>query len=169
MFLLLKFSIIFYWIVSLILLGFRGERGRYRDGPDRDNYSRRRSPRRSPYRGGQDYSPGAHPMGEGLGGIALGRFLILHMVAQTGSMLVDLGDVYLSILLKYTWTGFTKICWLLWCCDYQFAPYIQCIKLIGGSCCFCVTIWVCLFSKSHWKLEGTKVWKFQFEACKNLL
>lgn len=43
--------------------------------------------------------PGAHPMGEGLGGIALGRFLILHMVAQTGSMLADLGDVYLSILL----------------------------------------------------------------------
>ncbi|KAL5122538.1 Serine/arginine-rich splicing factor SR45a [Glycine soja] len=40
-----------------------GDRGRYRDGPDRDNYSRRRSPRRSPYRGGQDYSPQRSPYG----------------------------------------------------------------------------------------------------------
>jgi len=43
--------------------------------------------------------PSAHPMVEGLGGKGLGHFLILHMVAQTGSMLADLGDVYLSILL----------------------------------------------------------------------
>ncbi|KAL2333855.1 hypothetical protein Fmac_015068 [Flemingia macrophylla] len=42
--------------------GYRGERGRYRDGPERDDYSRRRSPRRSPlYRGGQDYSPRGSP------------------------------------------------------------------------------------------------------------
>lgn len=39
---------------------------------------------------------GTHPIGEGLGGIDLGRSLILHMVAQTGSMLVDLGDVVLA-------------------------------------------------------------------------
>ncbi|KAK7379735.1 hypothetical protein VNO78_34425 [Psophocarpus tetragonolobus] len=52
--------------------GYRGDRGRYRDGPDRDryrdgpdreDYSRRRSPRRSPFRGSQDYSPRRSPHG----------------------------------------------------------------------------------------------------------
>ncbi|KAF5960890.1 hypothetical protein HYC85_002099 [Camellia sinensis] len=35
--------------------GYRGDHGRYRGG--RDDYGYRRSPRRSPYRGGRDYSP----------------------------------------------------------------------------------------------------------------
>ncbi|KAG8634038.1 hypothetical protein MANES_17G004137v8 [Manihot esculenta] len=44
--------------------GYRGDRGRYRG---RDDY--RRSPRRSPYRGGREYSPRhSPPMVEGRGG-----------------------------------------------------------------------------------------------------
>ncbi|KAJ8545703.1 hypothetical protein K7X08_018286 [Anisodus acutangulus] len=38
--------------------GYRGDRGRYRG---RDDYGYRRSPRRSPYRGGRDYSPRRSP------------------------------------------------------------------------------------------------------------
>ncbi|XP_042040074.1 serine/arginine-rich splicing factor SR45a-like isoform X1 [Salvia splendens] len=34
-----------------------GDRGRYRGGSSREDYGYRRSPRRSPYRGGRDYSP----------------------------------------------------------------------------------------------------------------
>ncbi|XAR73725.1 hypothetical protein NMG60_11007796 [Bertholletia excelsa] len=41
--------------------GYRGDRGRYRGG--RDDYGYRRSPRRSPYRGGRDYSPRRSPYG----------------------------------------------------------------------------------------------------------
>ena len=39
---------------------------------------------------------GTHPqlMVEDLGGTGPGHFLILHMVAQIGGMLVDLGDVF---------------------------------------------------------------------------
>ncbi|XP_075097723.1 uncharacterized protein LOC107783926 [Nicotiana tabacum] len=40
--------------------GDRGDRGRYRG---RDDYGHRRSPRRSPYRGGRDYSPRRSPYG----------------------------------------------------------------------------------------------------------
>ncbi|XP_070664089.1 serine/arginine-rich splicing factor SR45a isoform X2 [Malus domestica] len=40
------------------------DRGRYRGGSSRDDYGYRRSPRRSPYRGGRDYSPrGGSPYG----------------------------------------------------------------------------------------------------------
>lgn len=35
----------------------RGDRGRYRGGSGREDFGFRRSPRRSPYRGGRDYSP----------------------------------------------------------------------------------------------------------------
>lgn len=35
-----------------------------------------------------------HLMAEELGGIGPGHFHTLHMVAQTGGMLVDLGDVF---------------------------------------------------------------------------
>ncbi|XP_020978519.1 serine/arginine-rich splicing factor SR45a [Arachis ipaensis] len=42
-----------------------GDRGRYRGGPGRDDYQYRRSPRRSPYRGGRDYSPRRSPYGGG--------------------------------------------------------------------------------------------------------
>ncbi|XP_016560437.1 LOW QUALITY PROTEIN: serine/arginine-rich splicing factor SR45a [Capsicum annuum] len=42
--------------------GYRGDRGRYRG---RDDYGYRRSPRRSPYRGGRDYSPRRSPYAEG--------------------------------------------------------------------------------------------------------
>ncbi|CAN4078666.1 unnamed protein product [Withania somnifera] len=38
--------------------GYRGDRGRYRG---RDDYGHRRSPRRSPYRGGRDFSPRRSP------------------------------------------------------------------------------------------------------------
>ncbi|XP_057469983.1 serine/arginine-rich splicing factor SR45a [Actinidia eriantha] len=41
--------------------GYRGDRGRYRGS--RDDYGYRRSPRRSPYRGGRDYSPRRSPYG----------------------------------------------------------------------------------------------------------
>ncbi|CAI9099334.1 OLC1v1036134C1 [Oldenlandia corymbosa var. corymbosa] len=38
--------------------GYRGDHGRYRGGSGYDDYGYRRSPRRSPYRGGgRDYSP----------------------------------------------------------------------------------------------------------------
>ena len=37
---------------------------------------------------------GARPMAEDLGGKGPGHSLILHMVAQTGGMLVDLGDAF---------------------------------------------------------------------------
>ncbi|KAK4348004.1 hypothetical protein RND71_034343 [Anisodus tanguticus] len=40
--------------------GDRGDRGRYRS---REDYGYRRSPRRSPYRGGRDYSPRRLPYG----------------------------------------------------------------------------------------------------------
>ncbi|KAL0380615.1 UNVERIFIED_CONTAM: Serine/arginine-rich splicing factor a [Sesamum angustifolium] len=43
--------------------GYRGDRGRYRGGSSRDDYGYRRSPRRSPYRGGRDYSPRHSPSG----------------------------------------------------------------------------------------------------------
>ncbi|ONH97200.1 hypothetical protein PRUPE_7G175500 [Prunus persica] len=51
--------------------GYRGDRdgdrdrdrGRYRGGSGRDDYGYRRSPRRSPYRGGRDYSPRGSPYG----------------------------------------------------------------------------------------------------------
>ncbi|KAI4327794.1 hypothetical protein L6164_020214 [Bauhinia variegata] len=43
--------------------GYRGDRGRYRGGSGRDDYQHRRSPRRSPYRGGRDYSPRHSPYG----------------------------------------------------------------------------------------------------------
>nr|KYP66640.1 putative RNA-binding protein C25G10.01 [Cajanus cajan] len=45
--------------------GYRGDRGRYRGGGSgRDDYGYRRSPpRRSPYRGGRDYSPRHSPYG----------------------------------------------------------------------------------------------------------
>ncbi|KAI4314706.1 hypothetical protein L6164_027587 [Bauhinia variegata] len=42
--------------------GYRGDRGRYRGGSSRDDYYRR-SPRRSPYRGGRDHSPRRSPYG----------------------------------------------------------------------------------------------------------
>ncbi|XP_043713699.1 serine/arginine-rich splicing factor SR45a [Telopea speciosissima] len=42
---------------------YRGDRGRYRGGYGRDDYGYRRSPRRSPYRGGRDYSPRRSPYG----------------------------------------------------------------------------------------------------------
>ncbi|KAF8377764.1 hypothetical protein HHK36_031149 [Tetracentron sinense] len=45
--------------------GYRGDRGRYRGGYGRDDYGYRRSPRRSPYRGGRDYSPRRSPYGGG--------------------------------------------------------------------------------------------------------
>ncbi|MED6193805.1 hypothetical protein PIB30_022856 [Stylosanthes scabra] len=45
-----------------------GDRGRYRGGSGRDDYQYRRSPRRSPYRGGRDYSPRRSPYGGGGGG-----------------------------------------------------------------------------------------------------
>ncbi|KAK9948328.1 hypothetical protein M0R45_003909 [Rubus argutus] len=41
------------------------DRGRYRGGSGRDDYGYRRSPRRSPYRGGRDYSPRSSPYGGG--------------------------------------------------------------------------------------------------------
>ncbi|XP_050368923.1 serine/arginine-rich splicing factor SR45a isoform X2 [Argentina anserina] len=41
------------------------DRGRYRGGSGRDDYGYRRSPRRSPYRGGRDYSPRRSPYGGG--------------------------------------------------------------------------------------------------------
>ncbi|KAM5546897.1 serine/arginine-rich splicing factor SR45a [Rosa sericea] len=41
------------------------DRGRYRGGSGRDDYGYRRSPRRSPYRGGRDYSPRGSPYGGG--------------------------------------------------------------------------------------------------------
>ncbi|KAL1566657.1 serine/arginine-rich splicing factor SR45a-like isoform X1 [Salvia divinorum] len=40
-----------------------GDRGRYRGGSSREDYGYRRSPRRSPYRGGRDYSPRHSPYG----------------------------------------------------------------------------------------------------------
>ncbi|CAL5197441.1 unnamed protein product [Lathyrus oleraceus] len=40
---------------------FRGDRGRNYGGSGRGDYSHRRSPRRSPYRGGQDHSPQRSP------------------------------------------------------------------------------------------------------------
>ncbi|KAI3462325.1 hypothetical protein Pfo_018988 [Paulownia fortunei] len=43
--------------------GDRGDRGRPRGGSSRDDYGYRRSPRRSPYRGGRDYSPRRSPSG----------------------------------------------------------------------------------------------------------
>uniref|UniRef100_A0A5B7BAG4 Putative serine/arginine-rich splicing factor SR45a n=1 Tax=Davidia involucrata TaxID=16924 RepID=A0A5B7BAG4_DAVIN len=43
--------------------GYRGDGGRYRGGSSRDDYGYRRSPRRSPYRGGRDYSPRRSPYG----------------------------------------------------------------------------------------------------------
>ncbi|XP_004512184.1 uncharacterized protein [Cicer arietinum] len=44
--------------------GYRGDRGRHRGGPGRDDYQYRRSPRRSPpYRGGRDISPRHSPYG----------------------------------------------------------------------------------------------------------
>ncbi|BBH08069.1 RNA-binding family protein with RRM/RBD/RNP motifs [Prunus dulcis] len=50
--------------------GYRGDgmgsgsgSGRYRGGSGRDDYGYRRSPRRSPYRGGRDYSPRGSPYG----------------------------------------------------------------------------------------------------------
>ncbi|XP_015160464.1 LOW QUALITY PROTEIN: serine/arginine-rich splicing factor SR45a [Solanum tuberosum] len=42
--------------------GYHGDRGRYRG---RGDYGYRRSPRRSPYRGGRDYSPRRSPYAEG--------------------------------------------------------------------------------------------------------
>jgi transformer-2 protein len=41
----------------------RGDRGRHRGGFGRDDYPYHRSPRRSPYRGGRDYSPRHSPYG----------------------------------------------------------------------------------------------------------
>ncbi|KAK9748527.1 hypothetical protein RND81_02G064300 [Saponaria officinalis] len=41
-----------------------GYRGRYRGGHGRDDYVHRRSPRRSPYRGGRGYSPRRSPYAE---------------------------------------------------------------------------------------------------------
>ncbi|XP_061346067.1 serine/arginine-rich splicing factor SR45a-like [Gastrolobium bilobum] len=43
--------------------GHRGDRGRYRGGSSRDDYPYSRSPRRSSYRGGRDYSPRHSPYG----------------------------------------------------------------------------------------------------------
>ncbi|XP_054823720.1 serine/arginine-rich splicing factor SR45a [Prosopis cineraria] len=43
--------------------GYRGDRGRYRGGSGRDDYTYRRSPRRSPYRGGRDVSLRHSPYG----------------------------------------------------------------------------------------------------------
>ncbi|KAK9164607.1 hypothetical protein Syun_005509 [Stephania yunnanensis] len=42
--------------------GYRGDRSR-RGGYSRDDYGHRRSPRRSPYRGGRDISPRRSPYG----------------------------------------------------------------------------------------------------------
>ncbi|KAJ4966795.1 hypothetical protein NE237_018644 [Protea cynaroides] len=42
---------------------YRGDRGRHRGGYGHDDYGYRRSPRRSPYRGGRDYSPRRSPYG----------------------------------------------------------------------------------------------------------
>ncbi|KAF8410359.1 hypothetical protein HHK36_002887 [Tetracentron sinense] len=41
--------------------GYRGDRGRYQGGYGRDDYGYRRSPRRSSYEGGRDYSPRRSP------------------------------------------------------------------------------------------------------------
>lgn len=76
----------------------------------------------------------AHPIGEGLGGIDLGHSLILHMVAQTGSMLVDLGDVYLGVL-----TREAKFV------DYYGAVTIMVCLLVGTA--IRVRLSVCLLSK----------------------
>ncbi|KAL6555853.1 hypothetical protein OROHE_007127 [Orobanche hederae] len=43
--------------------GYRGDRGRYGGSSSRDDYGYRRSPRRSPYRGGRDYSSRRSPYG----------------------------------------------------------------------------------------------------------
>ncbi|KAL3527261.1 hypothetical protein ACH5RR_011917 [Cinchona calisaya] len=43
--------------------GYHGDRGRYRGGSRHDDYGYRRSPKRSPYRGGRDYSPRRSPYG----------------------------------------------------------------------------------------------------------
>ncbi|XP_073296523.1 uncharacterized RNA-binding protein C25G10.01-like isoform X1 [Primulina huaijiensis] len=45
--------------------GYRGDRGTYRGGSSRDDYGYQRSSRRSPYRGGRDYSPRRSPYGGG--------------------------------------------------------------------------------------------------------
>ncbi|KAJ4962521.1 hypothetical protein NE237_022460 [Protea cynaroides] len=44
-------------------ISYRGDRSRYRGGYGRDDYGYRRSPRRSPYHGGCDYSPRRSPYG----------------------------------------------------------------------------------------------------------
>lgn len=54
----LQFTCSLSWLVLfLLVLGYRGDRGRYRGGSLREDYGYRRSPRRSPYRGAREYSP----------------------------------------------------------------------------------------------------------------